>query len=227
MVYQDKLMTTLWKTAIFISPATLDDHCIPWSLSVCSMFKVYCAKSVCLCMYIHRCFVFMDILGKSIFHIFVKNLEKPFVKAGKNFQCPETRSISGDLHSTVLLNLWPSACCWRSAICALVIFITLFLLSQINRWSLRNFFFLVDVQIGDWREEKTEFTLAIKMACGPPTKGAYWGSRRFGCHLFLTFVFHSKNRGACLTLKTSIGKEHCNKLHGVRVFLFLTYWSYW
>lgn len=114
----------------------------------------------------------------------------------------------------------PSACCWRSAICALVIFIILFLLSQINRWSLRNFLFLVDMQTGYWREEKTEFTLAIKMACGPPTKGAYWVSHRFGCHLFLIFVFCSKNRGACLTLKTRIGKEHYNKLHGVCVFLF-------
>jgi len=32
--------------------------------------------------------------------------------------------------------------------------------------------FLADAQIGDRREEKPEFTLAITTACGPPTKGA-------------------------------------------------------
>lgn len=70
-----------------------------------------------------------------------KNSWKTFFNSGKNFQCPETRNISGDLHSTRVSSLWPSACCWRSDICALVIFITLFILSQINRWSLRTLFF--------------------------------------------------------------------------------------
>lgn len=45
--------------------------------------------------------MFVDILGKSVFHVFVKNLEKLLVKAGKNFQCTETRNISEDLHSTL------------------------------------------------------------------------------------------------------------------------------
>lgn len=66
---------------------------------------------------------------------------KTFFNSGKNFQCPKTRNTSGDLHSTLVSNLWPSACCWRSDICALVILINLFLLSQINRWSLRTLFF--------------------------------------------------------------------------------------
>lgn len=54
-------------------------------------------------MYIHPCLVFMDILGKSIFHVFVKrkNLEKAFVKAGKNFQCARNRNVSGDLRFTL------------------------------------------------------------------------------------------------------------------------------
>lgn len=170
-------------------------------------------------MYIHPCFVFVDILGKSVFHIFVKkkkkNLEKPFLNSGKNFQCPETRNISGRFHSTLVSNLWPSACCWKSDICALVIFITFFLLSQINRLRTSG------MQRGAWREEKTEFILAIKLACGPPTKGAYWGSHTFGCHLFLVLCSAEETRGAYLTLKTSIGKEQRNKFHRVCISFLL------
>lgn len=58
-------------------------------------------------MYIHPCLVFVDILGKSVFHIFVKeeNLEKPFLNSDKNFQCPKTRKAAGGFHSTLVLNL--------------------------------------------------------------------------------------------------------------------------
>lgn len=73
--------------------------------------SVLCVKCVSfyvhLFMYIHPCLVFMDILGKSIFHVIVKkkkkkNLEKAFMKAGENFQCPRNGNISGDLCSTLL-----------------------------------------------------------------------------------------------------------------------------
>lgn len=106
--------------------------------------SVLCIK--CVSLYVHpslfsvrghsweKCFPYLCLKKK-------KNLEKLFVNSGKNFQSPETRNISGDLHSTLVSNLWPSACCWRSDFCALVIFITLFLLSQTNRWTLRTLFF--------------------------------------------------------------------------------------
>lgn len=111
MVYQDKLMTTLWKSHLHFTC-----H-LRWSLHsmvlVCLQYvqSVLCVKCVSfyvhLFMYIHPCLVFMDILGKSIFYVIVKkkkkkNLEKAFMKAGENFQCPRNGNISGDLCSTLL-----------------------------------------------------------------------------------------------------------------------------
>lgn len=80
MVYQDKLMTTLWKSHLHFTC-----H-LRWSLHsmvlVCLQYvqSVLCVKCVSfyvhLFMYIHPCLVFMDILGKSIFYVIVKKKKK-------------------------------------------------------------------------------------------------------------------------------------------------------
>lgn len=49
-------------------------------------------------MYIHPCLVFVDILGKSVFHIFVKKkkpLEKPFSILVRIFSAPRPEIFLG------------------------------------------------------------------------------------------------------------------------------------
>lgn len=90
-----------------------------WSLHsmvlVCLQYVQSVLCVMCVSLYVHPSLfcVHGHSWEKYFPYLCKKKSWKPFVKAGENFQCPETRNISGDLHSTTLWNLWPSACWWN------------------------------------------------------------------------------------------------------------------